>query len=112
MEDTYALLKNLNSSVDTSIEIRSKNREGVSADKSVIALPKNAAITKLESFTQWTNASGVTYLSWQTPKSARDITKEFLVFTCDDWSEQTHICKVSVLDKILTIKSTRNSVLC
>lgn len=92
-EKTHAIVK-VEDSANTTLEIRSKNNVGESVEKSIVVIPKRSDIVtaNLQSFTQWSNASGITYLAWQSPVNT---TEGFVVFACQDWNQQTQLCNVS-----------------
>lgn len=94
--NSFAVIRHFDDSVDTRIEIQSKNIVGVSAKKTTVVIPKtNNTITRnLESFTQWIS-SGITYLSWEFGKHHNN-TNGFSVFSCDDWNEKTQLCSVGI----------------
>lgn len=93
VKNTYGVVKYLNDSADSVLEIRSRNSDGFSIAKSTIVIPKKDenVMENLESFTQFSTISTITYLSWETS----NITNEFQIFACDNWHEQTQLCNVS-----------------
>lgn len=99
IKERFAIIKNVNITTNVTIEVRSRNSEGVSKKSATVIIPKinDTVIRRLESFTQWTNSSGVTYLSWQLPKNIeQNITKDLVVFGCDNWNKETQLCYVSI----------------
>lgn len=97
IENNVAVLKNLNVSTNNTIEIRSKNSVGFS-NKTELVIPNinDIIVKELESFTQWTNSSGITYLSWELPKYiGENLTDEWTVFACNSWNEEMQLCDVS-----------------
>lgn len=97
IENNFAILKNLNVSINNTVEIRSKNSVGFS-NKTELVIPNinDTIVRELGSFTQWTNSSGITHLSWELPKHiGENLTNEWVVFACNSWNEEMHLCDVS-----------------
>lgn len=97
-EDSFAIVDILNVSATTTMQIRSKNSEGLSNKTAVVDIPNinDTIVRNLESFTQWTNSSGIIHLSWELPKyTGENLTNEVAVFACDNWNEETYLCHVS-----------------
>lgn len=110
MASNYALIKRLDESSDCKIEMWSKNNEGISADKSVLVVPKHTDVNLLESFTQF-DRSNETILSWQTTQKFKyNITDHFNIFACDSWNhllQQCDVCSTVLKAKVTTVCAFR-----
>lgn len=101
---SHALVNNFDDSLKHNVVIRAKNVDGVSDNKSVMALPKkdDRIVMFLDSFTQW-DTNDVTVLSWEIPKEYKqNVTSNYKVFGCKSCDPQSQLCKVNVLDLTLT----------